>query len=37
MLPASASAPIADRAATDLVADYLAHLAVTGRGHAHSE
>ena len=37
MLPASASAPGAERPTRDLVGDYIAHLARTGRGHSHSE
>jgi integrase len=37
MLPASVSAPVAERPATDLVAEYLAHLALTGRGHSQSD
>ncbi|MDA8373595.1 MAG: tyrosine-type recombinase/integrase [Actinomycetota bacterium] len=37
MLPASVSAPAAEYSATDLVAEYFAHLALTGRGHCHSE
>jgi hypothetical protein len=37
MLPASVSAPVAEQSATDLVAEYLAHLALTGRGHSQSE
>jgi integrase len=37
MLPASVSAPVAERSATGLVAEYLTHLALTGRGHSQSE
>ncbi len=37
MLPASANASGAERPAGDLVADYVAHLSHTGRGHSHSE
>src|SRR5665213_2610894 len=34
---APASAPAAERPARDLLAEYLAHLARTGRGHSRSE
>jgi integrase len=37
MLLASASAPAAERQASDLLAGYAAHLARTGRGHSRSE
>jgi integrase len=34
---ASASAPVAERQARDLLADYAAYLRATGRGHCHSD
>ena len=37
MPPASASAPVVERRARDLLADYAAHLERTGHGHVHSE
>jgi len=37
MLPAPASAPATEPPARDLLAEYLAHLARTGRGHSRSE